>query len=128
MPTRPSSGVSARQIVVASPCSGGLKYLNWNDQTGNVTENKGRAVVYRQLWRCFASLTMTKSDFWQNFEGLSQGRQPVPDLAALPIRSATGKDAILTQACGATMNEDSKKYTTEAGMLLKTKDRVSRNV
>ncbi len=40
MPTRPSSGVSARQNVIASLRSGGLKYLSSNHQTGNVIEKK----------------------------------------------------------------------------------------
>ncbi len=45
-----------------------------------------------------------------------------------PLLCGFGENAVLTQACGAAMNEDSKKYTTEASMLLKTKDQASRNV
>jgi len=46
-----STGVSARQYVIASLCFGGLKYLSSNDQTGNFIENKRPAVSHNPLGR-----------------------------------------------------------------------------
>ena len=114
MPKRPSSGVSARQDVIASLCSGGLKYLSSNNQTGNVIENKGAAVSHNPLRRRLALLNMTESAFAHTLGGCFRVKVPVLDLTALRRRRLVlGQDAMLSQACRSAKREDIKIERTK---------------